>query len=420
MFDGCTGCVLAVSGGSDSMAMLDFFCSNSGLFPFKVAAAHVHHGLRPESDSEMLMVRRYCEQRNIPCRTIKLDIPATKPDGISVETFARQKRYEFFEEVRTEYGYSHIATAHNQDDSIETLLMHIIRGSGSDGARGIPHIRNGQVVRPMINASKSEIDEHCRINNIPFAVDRTNFENTYTRNIYRNIIIPELKKINPSFSASAYGFIEKNLKDSEYIDIQAQTAYESAADEENLSLDIKKISAEHEAILSRCVRRLYSAASNKTLSSACTEAVCRLIRGENTCAEIYLPDGIKAVREYNTLKLINKEADEPFPLKPVIGKNTYAGAVITAEYVESGADISCEDFDRIILRPYRDGDSICIRRSAGTKKLGKLFRDAKIPPGERKRIPTGEIDGHIAFVYGFGTDVNFRPVKGGIKFTLKK
>lgn len=419
MFYGCTGCVLAVSGGSDSMAMLDFFCSNRGLFPFGIVVAHVHHGLRSESDDEQRMVERYCADRGVTVESIRLGVKEHKPDGISVETYCRQKRYEFFEAVRIKYDYSHIATAHNEDDSIETLLMHIFRGSGSDGAKGIPAVR-GRIVRPMINLSKTQIDEHCKTRGIPVAIDKSNFEPVYTRNIYRNRIIPAIRQINPSFSRSAYGFIEKTLQDSDYIERQAQAVYARAADEKAHALDLTCLRHEHEAILSRCVRRLFATVSDKSAGAACTKAVCAMIKGPRTCAQICMPGSIRAVREYDRLTLTSDIPAEPKAIRPQLGDNIYADAVISAEYTQTGADISLEDFRNAVIRPYRDADSICIRRSAGTKSLGKLFRDAKVPPIKRKYIPAVEADGRIIFVYGFGTDINYRPKGEGIKFTLKK
>ena len=221
MFSDCTGAVLAVSGGPDSMAMLNFFIENRSVFGFETAVAHINHMLREESGDEELMVSEYCKKHNVRFFSLKADIKNLKEMGESVETCSRNIRYGFFEKVREITGFSHTVTAHNSDDNAETLLLNIIRGCGLKGLSAIPFVRDTNIVRPFLEVSKKELEEYCRSRGVPFCTDRTNSECIYIRNIIRNIIIPEINKINPSFCHSASRLISSVSADSEYLSAAA-------------------------------------------------------------------------------------------------------------------------------------------------------------------------------------------------------
>ena len=154
LFEGCTGAVLAVSGGSDSMTMLSWFIENS---PVLFAVGHFNHGLRAEADGEQKMLEEFCREKNVPFFAEKADIAKLCPKGVSTETLAREKRYAFLDALRKKLGYSHIFTAHNKNDNVETFLLNLIRGTGTDGACGIPPLRKDLVARPLLDLSKSEI-----------------------------------------------------------------------------------------------------------------------------------------------------------------------------------------------------------------------------------------------------------------------
>ena len=199
----CTGMVLAVSGGADSLAMLAWYASQTLSFPLTVA--HVHHGLRKASDGEELLVREQCRRFGFPLRVLHTDVRAEKTKEETVEAAARRLRYEFFRTVAREEGYSHVATAHTLDDQAETVLLHLLHGAGPRGLCGIlPKRTDGEItlIRPLLRCSRTDVEEYCRDQKLPYATDESNQDPAYTRNRIRHRLIPELKEYNPQITAA--------------------------------------------------------------------------------------------------------------------------------------------------------------------------------------------------------------------------
>ena len=173
LFENCSGAVLAVSGGPDSMAMLDLFRKHISHIPF--VCATFNHGLRDEADDEVEGVRKYCLDFAIRFETAKENIADSLPQATSIEEHARNRRYAFLENIKLKYGYSHIVTAHNADDNAESFLMNLTRGCGIDGLCGIREIRNdNNTVRPLLRYTKQELLDYCKINSVPYWLDKSN------------------------------------------------------------------------------------------------------------------------------------------------------------------------------------------------------------------------------------------------------
>ena len=188
--------VLAVSGGVDSMVMLELFRQTE----YDFVVAHCNFKLRgDESDDDELFVRDYCQQHDITfyCNVFDTEEYALS-EGISIEMAARDLRYQWFYQILDELSFSVVATAHHQDDVIETILINLSRGTGIRGLTGIRPV-NGRVIRPMLFANRADILNYAEINNTPFRIDSTNNELIYQRNVIRNQIIPLLQDINPAF-----------------------------------------------------------------------------------------------------------------------------------------------------------------------------------------------------------------------------
>ncbi len=187
--------IVGVSGGADSMALLHILIR----LGYNCIAAHCNFHLRgEESDRDYLFVKNWCIQNNI--RFVYTDFDTKKymkEKAVSLEMAARELRYEWFEQIRKEHNANVIAVAHHQDDSIETLLINLIRGTGIRGLSGIPPV-NGNIVRPLLCLYRQEILEYLQANHIDFIEDSTNNEDIYTRNKIRLNVIPLLETINPS------------------------------------------------------------------------------------------------------------------------------------------------------------------------------------------------------------------------------
>ena len=196
-----TPILIGLSGGADSSAlllMLKIYSEQSGA---KIYAAHLNHGIRgAEADRDEQFCEKLARSLDIEFFSIKLNIPKiARESGESIESAARRERYDFFNRIMLERSIPILATAHNADDNLETVIFNLTRGSGLSGLCGIPDSRpteNGIVIRPILSMEKKDIVEFCKKNNINYVTDSTNADNDYTRNKIRNQIIPLLKEIN--------------------------------------------------------------------------------------------------------------------------------------------------------------------------------------------------------------------------------
>lgn len=189
---------VGVSGGADSVALLRFLAALRPQFGWDLVICHIHHGLRgAEADRDECFVRVLAEQLGLPCAVSRIDAAALAlRDHISVEEAGRMARYAFFAQTAGEGG--RIATAHTLDDSIETVLMNLVRGTGLRGLCGIPRIR-GNIVRPLLDCTRAEVEDYLGALGQPYCTDSTNLTDDYTRNRIRHDILPRLCALNPNF-----------------------------------------------------------------------------------------------------------------------------------------------------------------------------------------------------------------------------
>lgn len=194
------GIVIGVSGGPDSMTLLNILNSLKEKLNIKLYVAHINHSIREEADEETEYVKEFCKKIDVEFFAKKVKVEEiAKELKIGTEEAGRNIRYEFFEEVAHKVGANKIATAHNSNDNAETVLMNIIRGTSVSGLKGIEKVRDGKYIRPIIECSRDEIEDYCRKENLNPRYDKTNNENIYTRNKIRNLLIPFLQKeFNPN------------------------------------------------------------------------------------------------------------------------------------------------------------------------------------------------------------------------------
>lgn len=190
--------IVACSGGADSIFLLHILCH----LGYDCIAAHCNFHLRgEESDRDENFVKEFCKKENIELTIKSFDTTAyAKDNKQSIEMAARELRYNWFEEVRKKFNASAIAVAHHSDDSIETILLNLLRGTGLKGICGI-RPKNGYIVRPLLCVSRAEIEEYLKEHDIQYITDSTNLENEYTRNKIRNIVMPILREINPQIDS---------------------------------------------------------------------------------------------------------------------------------------------------------------------------------------------------------------------------
>ncbi|MDD4777811.1 MAG: tRNA lysidine(34) synthetase TilS [Fermentimonas sp.] len=191
--------IVGLSGGMDSMVLLDLLV----LSGYHCIAAHCNFHLRAdESDRDAEFVRKWCKSTDVPFTSIDFDTSEYAEDRkISIEMAARELRYEWFEALRKQYEADAIAVAHHKDDSVETVLLNLIRGTGIKGLTGISP-KNGHIVRPLLCVSRSDIEDYITEREIPYVTDSTNDQDIYLRNYIRINIIPRLQAVNPSVKES--------------------------------------------------------------------------------------------------------------------------------------------------------------------------------------------------------------------------
>ena len=192
--------VIGVSGGPDSITLLNILNNLKEKLNIKIYVVHINHMIRKEANEETEYVREFCNKLGIDffIKKIKVEEEAKKLK-IGTEEAGRNIRYAFFEEVANMVGANKIATAHNSNDNAETVLMNIIRGTSVSGLKGIEKVRDGKFIRPIIECNRNEIEEYCKEQNLDPRYDKSNKENIYTRNKIRNLLIPYLQKeFNPN------------------------------------------------------------------------------------------------------------------------------------------------------------------------------------------------------------------------------
>ena len=250
--------ILGVSGGPDSISMLDILNQIKDEYKFDIYVAHINHMIREEADDDEKYVKSYCEKNNIKCFTKKIDVQQiANIKKIGTEEAGRKVRYEFFEEIMEMVGANKIAIAHNKNDKIETIIMNLLRGSGLSGLKGITPIRENIYIRPLIECERQEIEEYCEKHQLEPRIDKTNFENDYTRNKIRNIVIPYIKnEFNPNIIETMNRLAQVATEESNYIELQAQKIFQKLLiqkQKKEIILNLKEFNEQENVIKSRII-----------------------------------------------------------------------------------------------------------------------------------------------------------------------
>ena len=251
--------VVAVSGGPDSMCLLDTLYRLKDELEFSILVAHVNHGIRIESDLEKEYVEKYCKERNIPFFYLKVDVPKlSKEKKISEETCGRMVRYDFFEKVRQENNADLIAVAHNLNDNIETILLNQIRGCGLKGLIGMDFKFNN-IIRPLLTIEKKDILVYNNELELHPCFDKTNEEDIYLRNKIRLQLIPYLKELNPNFVTNISRMRNILKEDNDFIEEYTNIVFDKVIikiDNSKIVFDFSKFMNEHKGIQKRIIRKI--------------------------------------------------------------------------------------------------------------------------------------------------------------------
>ena len=400
--------LVAFSGGSDSVFLLYSMKELADEMGFCLSAAHLNHAIRACADDEEEFARNLCKKWNIDFYSKRADIPnIAKEKGISSETAGRNARYDFFDELRKEHGFTKIATAHHMDDNAETILMHFIRGSGANGLKGIEYIRDNLIIRPLLNLSKQDIYNACKRLGLEYVTDKSNFEPVYTRNKIRLELIPEIKKYNPDFAATVTANASLFAEDEDFINRYTKKVFD-----ENYNEGFPKKTADGlpKAIRRRIIQILYMKASGKDqmLSQKYTDAALSLTNGKS----VSLPGGISLYLTSGKYSAVKKNENTGFFYKIEIEREIYI-----PEADESWKIVKCKNYSydsfclpenaAIVIRSRQDGDRFYPIGMNGSKSISDFFTDKKIPVYKRGCVPVLTADGEIVNIGGKYKDRRF-------------
>ena len=248
--------VLGVSGGQDSLAMLYVLAElKNEEINFDFSVAHVNHLIREEAKQDEEFVKETCKNLGIKFFSKSIDVKQIAHNKkMGVEEAGRASRYEFFDEIAKKTNANKIAIAHNSKDKAETIIMNLLRGTGISGLKGIEPIKNEKYIRPLIECSREEIENYCKEKNLQPRIDKTNFDNTYTRNKIRNIVIPYVEReFNPNIVETLNRLSELVREEDIYINKQVEKVYSEIVQQEkpHIILDLKKFNSQETVIKSR-------------------------------------------------------------------------------------------------------------------------------------------------------------------------
>lgn len=367
--------VLAVSGGVDSMTMLHMFSSLSPRPDFCVVT--VNHNIRRNAQEDCDFVESYCRQLGVVCRKVFVDVPRYADERkISEETAARILRYDAFDKLDCDY----VCLAHHTGDNAETVLMHILRGSGAQGATGIRK-RNGKYIRPLLDMTREQIEEYARKNGVPYVHDATNDETKYTRNFIRHKVLPLLTQLNPNAESNIARFAENIAEDCDYLDSLVDVSkVDFGAGYARIPTELLQ---QPKPLSSRTViKALNRLGVSKDIEKAHIEALIDLSYGVGG-RRIDLPFGFTAYCDYDfvTVEFAKETPINEFEIPFCVGKTvTSAGVVEISKTPYEGA----LSFDKnklpadAVFRLKRQGD-VFTKFGGGSKSLKKYLIDKKVP-----------------------------------------
>lgn len=407
------GVLVGLSGGADSVMLLCFiieYSRRNGNFP--VLAVHINHGIRDkDADSDEDFSCKLCSELEVEFISRKIDVPTQAIKcKVGIEECARNIRYREFDNIikgRKDIGC--ISVAHNADDNVETVLLNMLRGSGSRGASGIPPVRDN-IVRPLIKVSKREIVDALQCFDIPYVTDITNFDNDYKRNYVRNEILPKFQEISSNY-ANMVGRMSDNLRsDDDFISLCADEFISS-----HKTISNKDLLSIHKSLRARVISKMMGK-TDISLSAVnfeniydllgkdnfyyslpggyvfrCERGICSVLKSDDCQADDYLIpifEGENIIEEFDSVLYLTNETINTDSL------NIYKLSI--------QADISSAIIEGdLYLRPKKDGDTLFY--GGMTHKIKKLYNDRKIPVSLRNYIPLLCDDKGVVWAPGFSS-----------------
>lgn len=401
---------VGISGGADSVALLHILVTNKELLGIsKIKGIHIHHGIRgDEADRDLNFSKNLCEKLGIEFVCFYADIPAeAMKTGESVEECARRIRYEFFSQT----DCTRIATAHNLNDNMETVIFNMTRGTSISGLCGIPYIRE-KYIRPLLDCTRNEIEEYLKMNSLDFVTDSTNLCDDYTRNKIRHHVVPQLFSINPSFDKAFSNCVDSVKLANDYVMKNAVKIFKSVKNTAENKYDCKQIKQCHKAVENQVISLILKEQRVPDVTKKYIDAVSHIVEnggkanlGGNITAisdRVFLHFGEIEDIEYFEFQIENNEEKVETPVGVLTIKNLFKEDLQNLNKLEMQNSVDCDRIcGNLTVRNRIDGDAYKPANRVN-KKLKKLFNESEVSIYERSKMLIISDDNGIIWTQYFG------------------
>lgn len=412
--------IVAVSGGIDSVVLLNILYELRTEYDLQLIVAHVNYGLRAaDSKGDEEFVEHLGKRLDLPVYVHRQHLSdLTTPGRGSLQERAREVRYRFFENLRRERGFDLIATGHTADDNAETVFLNLIRGAGVEGLRGIPPKRD-KIIRPLLTIGRDEISAYAHQRGLDFRIDVTNATDAYARNIVRNEIFPLIEqklRENVSRTLNRSSVIFRELH--QYMVSTARSVFGDTVthvQDDEYVIHVEKLRELPSAPATYLLREIIFRLIGRSVNFQTIHQVLKL-QGAHAGTSVILAPGYRAYRETNAIRFLREGSADPFHTLIEHGKEyqfdtfVFRTSIVPREEISLSSDPHVEyaDFDAIegpmYLRSWKEGDRLIPLGMNSYKKVSDLFIDAKIPRAHKQKIPIVEAHGEIIWVCGIRLD----------------
>ncbi len=419
--------VVGVSAGVDSMVLLHLLNACQQNLDFSLIVAYVNHGIRPtESEKEADLVQKECEHLHLPFECGTFNAKEFQRVGkLSLQEAGRRLRFHFFEQVLHKYNAQKIALGHHADDQVETILLRLMRGAGLQGLKGILPIREGKVIRPLLEVWRHEIEAFAVKNNIPFLIDSSNLKEDYLRNRLRLSLIPLLEKeYQPNLKEILVRTSAILREENDFLEKEAEKIYQNMvkAKGESLTFHYPTYRSLHPAMQWRVIQKMLRTIYGEEKEDLEISKTFKRLRQPPPSFVLEFPLGICMEKRYETVSLGKKkvEAIPPFEVELVspgrtliqeIGREVVTEAMEVegqSGFPEGSSETAFLDYQilqfPLRIRNFRPGDRFQPLGVKGSQKLKEFFIDHKIPRFERSKIPLLISGERIVWVVGHRID----------------
>lgn len=406
--------LLAISGGVDSMVLLDVFQSLSLSF----AVAHCNFGLRgTESDQDEQLVLEMCQSYGVECFTKKFDISEYKKENrVSTQMAARAVRYNWFDNLLKDQSFDFLVTAHHLDDSVETLFLNLSRGTGIEGLKGIQE-KTAQVLRPLLSFSKEEIRKYAAKHSVAYREDKSNSSNTYKRNRLRNSILPLFREINPGFIETMAGNLSNFRESVEFyrnkIEEEIRSILRETPDGFEIEVDKLKHSENSGLVGYECFKKFGFERSQ-------SDQLLRVLQSDKPVGKEFFSPNFRMLvdRDKIFLRKIEKKKNEIYVIN---NENKFVtfDLELTFNHIPIGeidlladSQIAFLDAQKIKfplqLRRWKEGDKFRPLGMNGKKKVSDFLIDRKMSRIEKEKTWVLLSEDRIFWLVGHRIDDSFK------------